>query len=62
MRDQHIMIYTVGFIAVGDDPAAADTLKDCAGTGGSFYKAEDGDELKAAFKTSLKTFPACAST
>ena len=50
MRDKNIKIYSVGFIKAGDDPAAADTLKDCAGTNGSFYKAENGDELKAAFK------------
>lgn len=51
MRSKGIVIYSVGFIAKGDDPAAADTLKDCAGTNGKFYKAENGDELRQAFRT-----------
>ncbi len=51
MKAQGITIYTVGFIKAGDDPAAADTLKACATGTGYFFKAEDGDQLDAAFRT-----------
>jgi Flp pilus assembly protein TadG len=49
MKDKGITIYSVGFIAAGDPPEAADTLKYCATTASSFYKAEDGDQLNTAF-------------
>lgn len=54
MKAKGIVVYSVGFIAAGDPPAAADTLKYCASTAGSFYKAEDGDQLDAAFRNIAK--------
>ena len=50
MKNKGIQIYTVGFIMVGDNPAAADTLKYCASSVANFYKAEDGAQLDAAFR------------
>ena len=49
MKDKGIVVYTVGFIAAGDNAAAADTLKACASDISHFYHAEDGDQLHAAF-------------
>jgi Flp pilus assembly protein TadG len=54
MKAKGIAIYSVGFIAAGDPPAAADTLKYCASTASSFYKAEDGDQLNTAFANIAK--------
>jgi Flp pilus assembly protein TadG len=54
MKAKGITIYSVGFIAAGDPPAAADTLKYCASDASSFYKAEDGDQLNAAFANIAK--------
>ena len=54
MRDDGIIIYAVGFIKVGDDPNAANTLIDCAGTTGKFIKVQDGAELDAAFQSIAK--------
>ena len=50
MKNKGIRIYSVGFIMVGDNPAAADTLKYCASTATNFFKAEDGAQLDAAFR------------
>ncbi len=50
MKDKGITIYTVGFIASGDNAAAADTLKACANDDSHFYHAEDGNQLDAAFR------------
>ena len=50
MKAKGIVVYSVGFIAAGDPPAAADTLKYCATGSTHFYKAENGDELDAAFR------------
>ena len=54
MKAKGITVYTVGFIAAGDPPAAADTLKYCASTLSNFYKAEDGDQLNSAFANIAK--------
>jgi von Willebrand factor type A domain len=54
MKDKGITIYSVGFIAAGDPPQAADTLKYCASTASSFYQAEDGDQLNTAFANIAK--------
>ncbi len=54
MKGKGITIYSVGFIAAGDPPEAADTLKHCASTASNFYKAEDGDQLNAAFANIAK--------
>jgi Flp pilus assembly protein TadG len=54
MKAKGIAIYSVGFIAAGDPPAAADTLKYCASTASSFFKAEDGDQLNTAFANIAK--------
>ncbi len=50
MKTKGITVYTVGFIKAGDNAAAADTLKTCANDESHFYKAENGDELDAAFR------------
>jgi Flp pilus assembly protein TadG len=54
MKAKGIVIYSVGFIAAGDPPAAADTLKYCASTAGTFYQAQDGTQLDAAFQNIAK--------
>jgi Putative Flp pilus-assembly TadE/G-like len=54
MKSKGIAIYTVGFIKATDPAAAADTLKYCASSLTSFYKAEDGAQLDAAFKSIAK--------
>ncbi len=54
MKAKGITVYTVGFIAAGDPPAAADTLKYCASSLGNFHKAEDGDQLNLAFSNIAK--------
>ncbi len=54
MKSKGITVYSVGFIAASDPAAAADTLKYCASGAGNFYKAEDGDQLNAAFANIAK--------
>ena len=54
MRSEGVIIYSVGFIMVGDDPAAADTLKACAGSTTNYFEAKDGNELRAAFQAIAK--------
>lgn len=49
MKDSGIEIYTVGF-QVGSIPSAIETLEGCATAPGNFYKADDGDALRAAFR------------
>jgi Flp pilus assembly protein TadG len=49
MKAKGITIYSVGFIAAGDPATAADTLRYCASSSTTFYKAEDGDQLTSAF-------------
>jgi Flp pilus assembly protein TadG len=51
MKAKGISIYTVGFIGPSDPASAADTLKYCASGTGNFYKAEDGTQLDAAFRS-----------
>ncbi|MBV1693856.1 MAG: pilus assembly protein [Hyphomicrobiales bacterium] len=50
MRAQNIVIYTVGF-KIGGNAAAVDVLNSCAGAPGRFFSADNGDELRAAFRT-----------
>jgi Flp pilus assembly protein TadG len=54
MKAKGIAIYTVGFIKASDPASAADTLKYCASGLTNFYKAEDGVQLDAAFKSIAK--------
>ncbi len=49
MKDTGIEIYTVGF-QVGGMQTAIETLEGCATAPGNFYKADDGDALRAAFR------------
>jgi len=44
-----ITVYTVGF-ALGGNKTAIDTLKKCASDETKFYDAEDGDQLRMAFR------------
>ena len=50
MKASGIVIYSVGFIKVGDDPSAANTLIACASNPANFYKVQDGAQLDAAFQ------------
>lgn len=47
MKAQGIRVYAIGFQAPS---AALDTLRSCASTGGSFFDAADGAELRKAFR------------
>ncbi len=49
MKAKEIEVYTVGF-DLGGNQTAINTLNDCASTPGHAYLAEDGDELKQAFR------------
>lgn len=44
-----ITVYSVGF-ALGGNNTAINTLRNCASDPSKFYEAEDGDELRAAFR------------
>jgi hypothetical protein len=48
MKAKGITVYTVGFQL--DTPTAEDTLKECASGPDKFYKAEDGEQLRLAFR------------
>jgi hypothetical protein len=48
MKNQDIIIYTVGF-GLGSDANATDFMEDCATSSGHAYSADDGEELIAAF-------------
>ncbi|HYD73350.1 MAG TPA: ubiquitin-activating E1 FCCH domain-containing protein [Candidatus Binatia bacterium] len=48
MKNQDIIIYTVGF-GLGADANATDFMEDCATSDGHAYSADDGEELIAAF-------------
>lgn len=50
MRAQKIVVYTVGF-KIGGNAGAIDVLSSCAGSTGRFFSADNGDELRAAFRT-----------
>lgn len=47
MRDNNILVFTVGFEL--DDDNALSVLSDCAGNKDRFFRAENGDQLRAAF-------------
>lgn len=49
MKDTGIEVYTIGF-QIGGIQSAIDTLQGCATAPGNFYKADDGDSLRAAFR------------
>ena len=49
MKGQGITVYTVGF-DLGGNQTAIDTLEYCATNPGTFYNADDGEELKQAFR------------
>ncbi|HUS96099.1 MAG TPA: VWA domain-containing protein, partial [Hyphomicrobiaceae bacterium] len=50
MKAQNIVVYTVGFKLTSGSTAET-TLKTCASTQSKFFLAEDGNALKAAFKS-----------
>lgn len=49
MKAQAITVYTVGF-DLGGNQTAIDTLSQCATDSGKFYNADDGEQLKQAFR------------
>jgi len=49
MKGKGITVYTVGF-EVGQTGTAADTLKQCATDPTKYYNADDGEQLKQAFR------------
>ncbi len=49
MKAKGIDVYTVGF-ALGGNATATDTLRSCASNAGQFYEAENGEQLKQAFR------------
>jgi Flp pilus assembly protein TadG len=48
MKDKNIKVYSIGFKL--DDPRAENVLRDCASSALTFYRAEDGDQLRRAFR------------
>lgn len=50
MKNEGVKVYTVGF-KVGGQPSAVTTLSSCASASANFFKAENGDELRAAFRS-----------
>ena len=50
MKNQDIIIYTVGF-GIGSDASASDFMEDCATSSDHAYSADDGEELIAAFNS-----------
>jgi hypothetical protein len=49
MKTKGVTVYTVGF-ALGGNQTAISTLNQCATDAGKFYNADDGEELKEAFR------------
>ena len=49
MKATGITVYTVGF-QLGGNKTAIETLNQCATEPGKFYNADDGDQLKQAFR------------
>jgi len=47
MKDKGVLVYTVGFML--NHPAASETLGTCATSPQHYFRAENGDELRAAF-------------
>lgn len=50
MKAKGIVVYTIGFQLDPSYPYAADTLRDCASSPIQFFRAEDGEQLRAAFR------------
>lgn len=50
MKAEGVIVYTVGFAIGSAPPVASDTLRDCASSPGNFYRAENGAELRSAFR------------
>jgi len=50
MKDKGITVYTVGFQLGGEYSDAYQTLYQCASEPGKFYSADDGEQLKQAFR------------
>ncbi len=48
MKGQNVKVYSIGFKL--DDARAEAVLKDCASTALTFYRAENGDQLRVAFR------------
>jgi Flp pilus assembly protein TadG len=48
MKDQKVVVYSVGFML--DDPIAETVLKSCASSTNTFFRAENGDQLRTAFR------------
>jgi hypothetical protein len=44
-----VTVYSVGFML--DDPIAETVLRSCASSGATFFRAENGDDLRAAFRS-----------
>jgi hypothetical protein len=49
MKAKGIVVYTIGF-QLGGNQTAIDTLNQCATEPGKFYTADNGDQLKQAFR------------
>lgn len=50
MKAKGIVVYTIGFQLDASYPYAAETLRDCASSPTQFFRAEDGEQLRAAFR------------
>jgi hypothetical protein len=50
MKAQDITVYTVGFELGGESSQSYQTLYQCATDPGKFYDAQDGEQLKQAFR------------
>ena len=48
MKDKNVKVYSIGFKL--DDASAENVLRDCASTALTFYRAEDGQQLRDAFR------------
>jgi hypothetical protein len=48
MKDQKVTVYSVGFML--DDPLAETILKSCASSTSTFFRAENGEQLRTAFR------------
>ena len=49
MKEQNVVVYSVGFML--DDSQAESVLRSCATSGSTFFRAENGDQLRTAFRT-----------
>ena len=48
MKDKNVKVYSIGFKL--DDPRAENVLRDCASSAVTFYRAENGEQLRQAFR------------